>query len=166
MPGPAPKPTAIKVLAGNPGKRPLNGSEPQFAPEAPTCPRHLNAPARREWRRVVKVLADAGVMTMVDRAILALYCQAYGRWVIAEDRIAELEAQEPDSGMVQLTPNKMETQGVWLQIANRAMEQTKKYAGELGMTPAARTKIHAQSTEAKKSLVEELFEGVANGLGG
>ena len=28
--GPAPKPTALKVLQGNPGKRKLNDSEPTF----------------------------------------------------------------------------------------------------------------------------------------
>ncbi len=27
--GPAPKPTALRILEGNPGKRPLNASEPR-----------------------------------------------------------------------------------------------------------------------------------------
>ncbi|MCL5994484.1 MAG: hypothetical protein M1546_00320, partial [Chloroflexi bacterium] len=49
--GPAPKPTALKVLAGNPGKRPLNGSEPQYPTELPTCPRPLSAIAKREGHR-------------------------------------------------------------------------------------------------------------------
>ncbi len=154
--GPAPKPTKLKVLAGNPGKRPLNGAEPQFAPGVPTCPRHLSGAARREWHRIAHVLADAGVLTQVDRAVLALYCQAYGRWAEAERAVAK-------GGMTDKTPNGLEIQSVYLQIANKAMEQVKRYGAELGLTPAARTRIHVEGVEAKKSLAEMLFEGVGDG---
>ena len=154
--GPAPKPTVMKQLAGNPGKRPLNGEEPQFDASAPTCPRHLSTTARREWKRVVHILVDAGVVTQVDRAILALYCQSYGRWVDAENKLAKGE-------MTEETPNGMVVQAAWLQIANKAMEFVKRYAEQLGMTPAARSRIHVEKQEAKKSLAEMLFDGVNDG---
>jgi P27 family predicted phage terminase small subunit len=119
--------------------------------------------AQREWRRVGKLLVGAGVMTGVDRAVLALYCQAYGRWVEAEEKLI---GEDGVSGLTDLTPNGMVIQSVYLQIANKAMEQVKRYGAELGLTPAARTRIHVQSVEAKKSLAEMLFEGVADGRGG
>lgn len=159
--GPAPKPTALKQLAGNPGKRPLNGSEPQYPAELPTAPRHLSADAQREWRRVGKLLVGAGVMTAVDRAVLALYCQAYGRWAEAERAIAKAE-----NGLIDLTPNGLAVQSVWLQIANKSMEQVRRYGAELGLTPAARTRIHVEKVEEQKSLAEMLFEGVSDGRGG
>ena len=158
--GPAPKPTVLKQLAGNPGKRPLNGAEPQYAAELPSAPRHLSAAAQREWRRVGKYLVAAGVMTAVDRAVLALYCQAYARWVEAEKQLAKPEA------LTDTTPNGMTVMSAWLTIANKAMDQVKRYGAELGLTPASRTRIHVEQTEARKSLVEELFEGVASGRGG
>lgn len=156
--GPAPKPTVLKQLAGNPGKRPLNGEEPQIASGAPTCPRHLSAAARREWKRVVHILADAGVVTQVDRAILSLYCQAYGRWVDAENALAKGDLTEE-------TPNGMVVQSAYLQIATKAMENVKRFAEQLGMTPASRSRIHVEKAEAKKSLAEMLFEGVSDGRG-
>lgn len=158
MPGPAPKPTITKRLAGNPGKRPLNDAEPQFSAEVPTCPRHLSTAARTEWHRVAHALADAGVLTAVDRAALAAYCQAYGRWVEAE---RELMA----SGKVALTPNGYPVQSVWLQIANKAMEQMHKFAAEFGMTPAARTRVHANKQERQMSLAEILFDGAGIPVG-
>ena len=170
--GPAPKPTALKQLAGNPGKRPLNGSEPQYQVELPSAPRHLSKVAQREWRRVGKLLVGSGVMTAADRAVLALYCQAYARWVEAEEAIAAAARLPPDedgaarSGLTATTPKGMVVQSVYLQIANKAMEQVKVYGAELGLTPASRTRIHVEQTEARKSLVEELFEGVASGRGG
>jgi P27 family predicted phage terminase small subunit len=154
--GPAPKPTALKRLAGNPGKRPLNEAEPQFAAAAPTCPRHLSHAARTEWHRVVHALVDAGVVTQIDRAVLAAYCQAYGRWVEAERALA-------DGGLTTQTPNGYPVQSVHLQIANKALEQMHRFACELGMTPAARTRVHAEPREKQLSLAELLFQGVTDG---
>lgn len=159
MSGPAPKPTALKRLAGNPGKRPLNGDEPVFEPEVPSAPRHLNAVAQREWRRVARGLADAGVLTKMDRATLAAYCANYARWAEAENKLRT-------DGMVDKTPNGMAVQGVWLQISNKAQVLMLKFAQELGLTPAARTRVRVEKVEAKKSLAEILFDGVADGRGG
>jgi hypothetical protein len=48
MVGRLPKPTALKVLSGNPGKRALNKNEPKPG-GVPTCPSSLDATAKREW---------------------------------------------------------------------------------------------------------------------
>ena len=51
--GRKPKPTALKRLEGNPGKRPLNALEP-VPPTVPLqCPRHLLPEAKKEWRVLV-----------------------------------------------------------------------------------------------------------------
>ena len=54
--GRKPKPTAIKRLEGNPGKRPLNIYEPKPLKKAPTCPDWLDEEAKREWRRLAKTM--------------------------------------------------------------------------------------------------------------
>ena len=41
--GRKPKPTAVKVLEGNPGKRGLNAGEPKPEKKAPRCPAWLEA---------------------------------------------------------------------------------------------------------------------------
>ena len=48
--GRKPKPTALKELEGNPGKRPLNDREPKPEKKAPPCPKWLNDDAKKEWR--------------------------------------------------------------------------------------------------------------------
>lgn len=73
--GPKPTPTALRRLQGNPGKRAGNHDEPVPPADLPTCPNHLNAPAREEWDRLASVLHEMGVVTLVDRAALAAYCQ-------------------------------------------------------------------------------------------
>ena len=89
MRGRKPVPTAIKLANGNPGKRPLNPREPKPVTSIPTCPAHLMPTAKAEWKRLARYLHDLGVISELDRAALAAYCQAYGRWVEAERRLKE-----------------------------------------------------------------------------
>jgi P27 family predicted phage terminase small subunit len=83
MPGPAPKPTVLKQLAGNPGKRKLNKSEPKFK-GVPVCPQWLIPVAKTEWKRVVPELAALDMLRSVDTSSLAAYCESYARWRQAE----------------------------------------------------------------------------------
>jgi len=150
--GPAPKPTALKRLQGNPGKRALNDSEPRPVATLPRCPSHLQGEARAEWRRVARGLHDAGLLTQIDRAALAIYCQAWARWVKAEGQIQRHgEVVKSAAGNVMQNP--------YLSIANRAMKQMQLMARELGMTPSARSQIKVQPLD-EPSLADLLFEAV------
>jgi len=46
--GRKPKPTAVKVLEGNPGKRSLNTAEPKPEKKAPRCPSWLEDEAKED----------------------------------------------------------------------------------------------------------------------
>lgn len=138
--GPAATPTAVKVMRGNPGKRKLNDAEPKPDAAMPHAPGHLTKAARDEWRRVARRLHNAGVLTYVDRGILAAYCQAYGRWVEAE---VEIERR----GAVMETPSGYMQQSPWVSMANKSMEQMIRAARELGLTPASRSAIKVEKPE-------------------
>lgn len=58
--GRKPKPTALKVLEGNPGHRPLNKREPMPKGRLPRCPDWLEEDAKKEWKRLGKILAEMG----------------------------------------------------------------------------------------------------------
>ena len=76
------------------------------------------------------------MLTTFDRAALAAYCQAWGRWVEAEERLRETPPLiKTPSGYVQQSP--------WLPIANKQLELMGRYMVELGMTPAARSRVLA-----------------------
>ena len=66
--GRKPKPTALKMLEGNPGGRPLNEAEPKPQKKAPRCPPWLEDEAKREWKRMAKVLEQMGLLTEMDMA--------------------------------------------------------------------------------------------------
>ena len=87
--GRKPTPTAVKELEGNPGKRPLNAKEPKPAKKAPSCPKWLEPEAKKEWRRLAKQMEQIGILTEVDMAAFAGYCQAYARWKEAEEFITQ-----------------------------------------------------------------------------
>ena len=136
MPGRRPKPTALKEIQGNPGKRPLNRNEPKPT-GMPTCPSHLDANAKKEWRRISKELIALGLLTAVDRAALAAYCAAYSRWIAAEENLQKF-------GLVVKAPSGYPVQNPYVSIANTAWDHMRKYATEFGLTPASRTRLQVE----------------------
>ncbi|PWE30582.1 phage terminase small subunit P27 family [Maritimibacter sp. 55A14] len=106
----------------------------------PRCPPHLDAVARKEWRRLAKPMHDAGVLTIADRAALAAYCQAYSRWVAAEEKLKE-------TPMLLKTPSGYVQQSPWLSIVNKQMELMNRYMSDLGLTPVARTRLAHDATD-------------------
>ena len=145
MRGRKPKPTALKVLEGNPGKRPLPTDEPKPDGGLPHCPPHLKGEARREWKRTGRRLADCGIITSVDAAIFSLYCTAWARHLSAEAHVREL-------GEVVKSPYGCPIQNPWLAIANKAADDMRKALVEMGMTPSSRTRLHIQKPQAARVL--------------
>ena len=133
-PGTKPKPSSLKILAGNRGKRPLNKDEPEPKGIMPQCPEHLDEGAKQEWDNIVPMLSKLGILTEVDGAALAIYCQAYSTWVQAVERIKK-------TGMIVKAPSGYPIQNPYLAIANKAVEQMNRFLTEFGMTPSSRSRI-------------------------
>ena len=75
--GRKPKPTALKLLEGNPGKRPINEHEPIPPKGTVKCPTWLEPEAKKERKRLAPSLEAMGVLTQADLTAFAGYCQAY-----------------------------------------------------------------------------------------
>ena len=153
--GRKPKPTAIKILEGNPGKRRLNDKEPRPDKKAPSCPKWLEAEAKREWRRLARKMELMGILTEVDMAAFAGYCQAYARWKEAEEFISQ-------HGTIVRTPS-----GYWQQVPQVSIAQTylkvmNRFAEQFGLTPASRSRIIADNnTSGSEDELEALLKGGA-----
>ena len=143
--GRKPKPTHLKLLAGNPGKRPLNESEPQPVPieETPTPPAWMSGEARAKWALEFPKLVRNNMITDVDLTAFARYCQAFGRMVVAESMVAK-------QGDVMIAPSGFPIQNPYLAIANKAFEQMIKLETEFGMTPSSRSRV-STGLQAKKA---------------
>lgn len=132
--GRKPKPTALKKLEGNPGGRPLNTKEPKPVKKAPRCPAWLEDEAKKEWRRMGKVLEQLGLLTEMDMAAFAGYCQAYARWKEAEEFITQ-------HGTMVRTPNGYLQQVPQVSIAQTNLKIMLKFCEQFGLTPSARSRI-------------------------
>ncbi len=140
MRGRRPKPSRIKVLTGNPGKRPFNPTEPRPEPVIPECPAELGPIARREWDRLVGQLASLRILTPLDRAALAAHCGAYGLWAEATEAIQKY-------GAMVKSPTGFPMQSPYVAIANRQAEIMMRIASEFGFTPASRSRISTPSPD-------------------
>ena len=143
--GPKPSPTMLKLLRGNPGKRPINKAEPKPKPvRRPKPPIDLDPNARKEWRRVVGELDKLGMLSKLDLPVLAAYCVAFARFMAANDSLRAVAEKDPIlKGMLIKTK-----QGNWIQnplvgVARRATADMVQFATEFGMTPSSRTRVQA-----------------------
>lgn len=148
--GRKPKPTAVKVLEGNPGKRSLNTREPQPKMKAPQCPEWLEEEARVEWKRMAEQMEHLGILTEIDMAAFAGYCQAYARWKEAEEFISR-------HGTIVRTPS-----GYWQQVPQVSIAQTylkimNKFCEQFGLTPSSRSRIVTDAGDDKANDAMELL---------
>lgn len=136
MQGRKPKPTVLKVIAGNPGKRALPKNEPKISLDTDAkCPTRLSGEARREWGRIAPVLRDAGLLTKVDRSALTLYCEAHELYLRAKGFVdAEaLTIVVGEYGDQKPTP--------YLSIMNKQADRMRQLLVEFGMTPSSRSRV-------------------------
>lgn len=142
--GRKPTPTILKMAAGNPGKRPLPKNEPQAEIAIPERPAELNDIAAAEWDRITPLLQQSGLITLLDRSTLAIYCQTYAIWVEAEERVKK-------KGRVCLTEKGYPMLNPWHTVATNAAKDLKAFATEFGLSASARTRIGANKSSDELS---------------
>lgn len=153
--GPKPQPTAQKRLRGNPGKRALNDREPTPALAVPACPDFLNSDARAEWDRIVPELQALNLLTRVDRAALACYCQAWATFKLAQ---AQLDKYGLTMEFESKAGTLYEMARPEVAIANKAMQQIKAFSAEFGFTPSARTAIKLPDPPKQKDKARDFLK--------
>ena len=169
--GRKPTPTAIKELEGNPGKRPLNQNEPKPKKTVPSCPKWLDKEAKKEWRRLAAKMEQMGVLSEVDMAAFAGYCQCYARWKENEEFISKNWVAQ---GYVQATPGNVID---YAYIQNTIGELSYKYhiweiafdrwgsnmlverLTEMGLTVVPFGQGYKDMSPASRAFYEELMKG-------
>jgi P27 family predicted phage terminase small subunit len=163
MRGRKPKPTKLKILEGNPGRRPLPKNEPKPT-GMPTMPHWLRNEAKNEWKRIVPELQAIGLLTKVDKTALAGYCQSYAKWKQAEEFIEQ-------HGFTYQFPKRDETGKITsmyiapypqVSIARACLDQVKAFCAEFGMTPSSRTRLSVKKDDKNEDPMESLLSGARN----
>jgi P27 family predicted phage terminase small subunit len=143
-------PATVHVLRGNPSKKSKDELAGATAPidvkaAAPDCPSFLTKEAKAEWKRIVNDLVVLGILAKIDRAELAVYCQAYADWKYAREKIAELQ----DAGFVEATPSGYKQMSAWMQTANRAEDRMRTAGASFGLNPSARQRLQVRPPQGE-----------------
>lgn len=148
------KPTVLKVLEGT--ARPnAKAKEPQPLPITPSRPSFLSDEAVAEWDRVVPALERLGLLTEVDGANLAAYCESWAVFVAAAIDIRERGVLIPGQrGRGELVRNPS------VQTMRDAASSMRAFATEFGLTPQARARMVLPGDDSTASDIEQLFSQV------
>lgn len=134
--GPPPKPTKLRILEGNPAKRPLPENEPE--PTEPLVVPGVVAahqPTLDEWNRIVRSMPP-GFYADIDAVVLAVCASA---WVIWSQATKALRAE----GLTAKGAAGHKTAHPLLAVQRQQAEVILRCAGQLGMGPAARVRLSA-----------------------
>lgn len=141
--GPAPKPTKLRVLHGDP-KHTINTNEPQPTEGRVVMPATLSPAAKRVWKRLSPGLIKRGLLTEWDRDGFAVYCEA----VIAHRLASAVVAKE---GILVVGPAGR-VKNPALQVARDSAQTIRVFAQEFGLTPSARSSISIPQQDSTEEL--------------
>lgn len=147
--GRRPKPTAQHKLEGT-FRKDRHAARAVADPARPDAPASLSDDARAEWDRVIGELAAAKLLSKLDRAVLALYCQAW-----ADYWAAKAIVEEEGWTAVGSTGNVVEHPAV--KSMHRSWEHCVRAAREFGMTPSGRAAIRVPDAPEKSTDEQALF---------
>lgn len=151
------KPTRLKVLQGTDRPDRVNASEPQPPTEMPDCPDWLDATAREEWAKMAPRLVEMGLLSALDGAALAAYCQAYADHQHAAKRLQKFgRVYQTSTGNYRPRPE--------VAMQRDAATRMKAFLVEFGLTPASRARVVA-SEQPKSDPFAEFLAGTGGGSG-
>lgn len=139
------KPTALKLIEGNKGKRALSKNEPD--PEYLnnlSAPEFLSADAAAVWDEIVPNLRQARMLTKVDVPMLAMGCNAIAQYRAAAKQVGadlvKAKMVAPLEGDGPAVPTG-EHVNPWLIVQSMSFKQAMAVFVQFGMSPAARTRV-------------------------
>ncbi len=133
MTGPKPKPTLLKVLNGNPGKRPLNQREPKPTGDLKDPPDHFSQEQTDIWNYAI-AHAPKGLLKNIDLSVLEIWTTSFALYREAERLLKQ-------AGPTVSSPNGLLMPHPSIAIMNKQAGNMMKAAAEMGFTPSSRSRI-------------------------
>lgn len=162
MKGRKPKEDRLKLLAGNPGKRPLSsgdgsvGTGEAFIKGELEKPDYLDEYESKEWDRIVTT--GALVLSEADAGMVLVACSAFSDLMIARKALEEAGSRtyetESQSGAVMI---RQRPEVAMMQNARTAYHRA---LAELGLSPVSHTRVKALPDKRQTEL-----PGIARLLG-
>lgn len=157
--GPKPTPSAVKLQRGTyRADRAAHNEAPAIG--RPTCPAWMTDPdARKEFRRLVKLLGAMGLVGAADANVLVRYCIAWVRW----RRIVQTLVANPGAEVATFKDETGKVKAVQVSalhsIARSLADELSRAEAALGMSPSARSRIEvAPATTSQEQPKSRFFD--------
>jgi P27 family predicted phage terminase small subunit len=144
MRGRKPKPTALKILEGNPGHRPIDTlSEPEPVIGLGAPPEYLDAEAKKFWMAQGPELVKLRTLGESDAATFATMCMNHSRILWLTSRITALRQKKKLTNADEQKLDKYESQRM------KTIAQFNRTGAEFGMGAASRTRIKVKPDDGQ-----------------
>ena len=145
----------IKLRGGTEYTHRPERNEIDLPAKVPSCPSHLDSEGKKEWKKVVKLLEEMGVITEIDQTTLSIHCEAYSRWIQAKKKIQE-------DGMVYWRGRKEDKDGnvlnegvasanPYIKILEEAEKQMIRVGSLFGLSPSSRASLSIGKEKPSKA---------------
>ena len=153
--GPPKTPTALKKLKGTYRADRDSDIGPQLDGGA-ECPDCLSAEAHAEWERLAPGLEACGLLTVLDRAVFAGYCQAWADCKRLTEQLNEMASWvwESEKGYRQAVPE--------VAMRREASVRMAQAASKLGLDPSSRSGLHLKTPARDEDNPFDRFDKPAN----
>lgn len=141
------KPSALKMLQGNPGHRRIDTlHEPQVVVGIGEAPSYLDAAAKKFWMSQGPELVKLRTLGESDASLFAGMCMNHSRIVYLSARIEELRRKKQLSGKDENRLATFESQRI------KTLSQFHKIGAEFGLGAASRTRIKLHHDDGQIAL--------------
>lgn len=148
------KPTALKKLQGNPGKRPLPEGEP-LPSKGTQCPRKppgMTYAAGKAWDKLAKPMWAAGLLTEADVFTFRIMLEHWAVFIEAKGIVHR-------DGLMDIDEQGVRRKHPMLQVMRDNSAAFRSYAAEFGLSPRARTGIKVQNDDgSEEDLAASIFK--------
>ena len=152
MASPRPKPSSLKLLAENPGKRKINDREPMPGRSKNEVPSWMPPKAKQYWQDLHPMLERIGVLSEADETALAGLCATYALW---RSSFEFLQKHGTTYKTVTTVGDIMWKAYPQVGIESDTSKRLRAWMVEFGLTPSSRTKV--KTVNSKKDNKKKLF---------
>ena len=142
MRGRKPKPSFLKLIAGNPGRRPVNDAEPDPSGDLASAPGWMTEGQRSTWNQAARC-SPPGLLREIDESVFVV-------WVVAKDLHQESTKKVAQYGAVIKSANGgPPQQSPYLSVMNKQAAIMLKAASEMGFSPSSRSRVKVEKGKGR-----------------
>ncbi len=118
------------------------------------CPSTLSAPAKKEWKRVMKIYKTMGakILNDLDITALSMYCESVAIYKKAQETWVKYQVLITTNKEAQKVLDKMRN------IMNKQIEVIIKLSEQLCLTPVGRARMGIAIASKKESKLDAIFK--------